>query len=181
MPRLPIDKNPKLRRHAASAQGVVTLSGRDCYLGKWPAGRKEPPAEVQIEYDRLIAEWRANGHRPLSPTGTDPGLTVGELIVRFWPHVERHYRHPDGSLTGEAENYRLSLRPLCRLYRDLPAAEFSPPKLRAVREEMVKAGLVRTLINRRVGRIVRMFKWAVAEELLPETVYRALKAVPGPQ
>jgi integrase len=181
VPRLPIDKNPSLRRHAASGQGLVTLSGRDHYLGKWPSGCKKPPAEVQAAYDRLIAEWRANGRRPLAPAGEAPGLTVGELILRFWPHVERHYRHPDGTPTGEVENYRHSLRPLRQLYEGLPAAEFSPLKLKAVRETMVKASLVRTLINRRVGRIVRMFKWGVAEELVPETVYRALKAVPGLQ
>jgi integrase len=39
--------------------------------------------------------------------------------------------------------------------------------------------LARGVINQRVGRIVRMFKWAVSEELVPETVYRALAAVRG--
>jgi integrase len=39
--------------------------------------------------------------------------------------------------------------------------------------------LARGVINQRVGRIVRMFKWAVAEEIVPETVYRALATVRG--
>jgi hypothetical protein len=56
MPRLPIDRNPKLRRHAASGQGVVTHGGKDHYLGRWRAEAKDPPAEVRAEYDRLIAE-----------------------------------------------------------------------------------------------------------------------------
>lgn len=44
---------------------------------------------------------------------------------------------------------------------------------------MVDAGLSRGVINQRVGRIKRVFKWAVAEELVPEPVHRALLAVEG--
>jgi hypothetical protein len=76
VPRLPIDRNPRLRRHAASGQGIVTLSHRDVYLGRWPADAKGPPPEVQAAYDRLIAEWRANGRRPLVSTNGEPTLTV---------------------------------------------------------------------------------------------------------
>jgi hypothetical protein len=39
--------------------------------------------------------------------------------------------------------------------------------------------LSRGVINQRVGRVVRMFKWAVGEELVPVEVSQALKAVPG--
>jgi integrase len=179
MPRLPIDRNPSLRRHAASGQGVVTLSGKDHYLGRWPAGDKDPPAEVQAEYDRLIAEWRANGRRPLVPVVQTPGLTVGELLVRFWPHVEQHYRHADGTPTSEVNDYRLSLRPLRQLYEALPAAEFGPLALKAVRNRMVESGLSRNVVNQRVGRVKRMFKWAASEELVPAGVVQALATVSG--
>jgi hypothetical protein len=55
---------PGLRRHAAFGQGVVTLNGKDHYLGVWPEGEKDPPAAVQAEYDRKIAEWLTRGRRP---------------------------------------------------------------------------------------------------------------------
>ncbi len=42
---------------------------------------------------------------------------------------------------------------------------------------MIEAGWCRTLINRRVGRVVHMFKWGVAEELVPESVHNALARV----
>jgi integrase len=35
------------------------------------------------------------------------------------------------------------------------------------------------VVNQRTSRVVRVFKWAVAEELVPETTYRALLAVRG--
>src|SRR5262245_6924785 len=136
MPRLSIDKNPKLRRHAASGQGVVTLSGRDCYLGRWPAEGKEPPAEVQAKYNQVIAEWRAAGRRPLVPVAQAPGLTVGELLLRYWDHAQTYYAN-----ARVRDNIRLALRPLRALYETLLAAEFSPLKLKAVRDEMVRSGL----------------------------------------
>jgi hypothetical protein len=44
---------------------------------------------------------------------------------------------------------------------------------------MIDAKLSRTEINRRVGRIVRCFKWAVENEKVPATVHHGLKAVTG--
>jgi integrase len=44
---------------------------------------------------------------------------------------------------------------------------------------MIDAGLARTTINQRVGRVVRLFKWAVESELVEPAVYQALRAVRG--
>jgi hypothetical protein len=44
---------------------------------------------------------------------------------------------------------------------------------------MVDANLSRTEINRRVGRIVRAFKGAVSNEMVPATVHQGLKTVEG--
>ena len=41
--------------------------------------------------------------------------------------------------------------------------------------------LSRGVVNQRIGHIVRVFRWGVAEELVPETVHRALAALPGLQ
>ena len=187
MPKLRPGQAPSLRRHKPSGRAVVTLGGKDLYLGPWPSGAKNPPDEVVRLYNRAVAEWLAGGggHGPPSDlvgtAGLGQGVTVGELIVRFWRHAERHYCRPDGTATNEPNNYRLALRPLRRLYEALPAADFSPMKLKAVRQVMIEAGHNRRAINQRVGRIVHVFKWAVAEELVPVTTYQALKAVPGLQ
>jgi hypothetical protein len=44
---------------------------------------------------------------------------------------------------------------------------------------MIEAGRSRTYINGMIGKIKRMFRWAVVEERVPATVYRALAAVAG--
>jgi integrase len=179
MPRLSIDRNPSLRRHTASGQGIVTLSGRDHYLGRWPADQKQAPAEVQAEYDRLISEWRAGGRRPLTPTSDGTGLTINELILAFWEHAEQHYRHPDGTPTTELKEYRYSLRPLRELYGHTPARDFGPLALKAVRQRMVEAGQCRNVVNQRIGRVKRMFRWGASEELVPAAVVQALATVAG--
>jgi hypothetical protein len=42
------NRAPSLRRHKPSSLDVVTLDGKDTYLGHWPEGRKNPPADVQL-------------------------------------------------------------------------------------------------------------------------------------
>lgn len=173
-----IARTPSLRRHKPSGQAVVTLDGKDHYLGAWPAQKRTPPAAVQATYDRLISEWLAGGRR-MPSQGIGEAFTVNQLILAFWEHARQHYRHEDGTPTNELTDYRYSLRPLRELYGDMPADEFSPLRLKAVRQRMIESDLCRSVINQRVGRIVRMFRWGVSEELVPETVYRALTTVRG--
>src|SRR5207244_378183 len=105
---------PSYRKHKPTGQAVVTLNGKGCYLGRH--GSKESKAE----YDRLIAEWLASGRRVVD---AGSALTVSELVLAFWPHVETHYRRPDGTPTGEVNDYKLSLRPLRELYGQTPAKD----------------------------------------------------------
>jgi integrase len=42
-----------------------------------------------------------------------------------------------------------------------------------------RKGLARKLVNQRIDHIKRVFKWAVSEELVPASVYEALKTVAG--
>src|SRR5690242_4075111 len=98
---------PSYRRHKQSGQAVVTLTDpsgrrRDVYLG--PYGT----AASRQEYARVLAEWEANGRR-LSVTNADDsthGLSVNELILTNWAHVENYYRYPDGAPTSEVDASR---------------------------------------------------------------------------
>jgi integrase len=174
---------PKHCPHKASNRGVVRLNGQDHYTGPWNT------ADADSAYERLIGEWLANGRAlPAEPvadrtsTGTaGTGPTIAELILAFWRHAEIHYRHADGTPTSELANYRQSLRLLRAMYEDEPAAAFSPSKLKAIRARWVANGICRHQVNLRVGRVKRVFKWAVSEELVPVTVFQALCTVQGLQ
>jgi len=180
-------RTPSYRFHKPSGQAVVTLDGHDIYLGK------HDTPESRTEYDRLIAEWLANGRRlPAQRDGSSPSdRTVNEVLVGFMAHAEQHYRRADGTPTSEITDYKLSLRPLKHLYGDTAVKDFGPLALKAVRQLMVdgyvhpKYGpqppLSRKLVNQRIGRVVRVFKWGVSEELVPASVFHALRAVSGLQ
>lgn len=166
MSRSPI---PKMTHHKASRQAVVRLAGKDHYLGPWGS------TIARAEYDRLVAEWLANGRRP----DADGGTRVAEVLAAFWDHAQAYYRHPDGTPTNELRNYRDALRAVRRLYGHTPAEQFGPLALKAVRQEMMDDKLCRTTINRHVGRLKHVFKWAVENELVAPSLYHGLQAVSG--
>lgn len=66
---------PKYRKHRASGQAVVTLNGKDFYLG--PHGTRASKAE----YDRLLGEWLAAG-RQLPAEAEDEAPACGVCSVR---------------------------------------------------------------------------------------------------
>ena len=76
---------------------------------------------------------------------------------------------------------KLAMKPLLKLYRHTPAGGFGPKALKTVRQAMIDADLSRRVINRHIGRIRRMFKWAVENELVPASVSHGLQAVRGLQ
>jgi integrase len=169
---------PSYRQHKQSGQAIVTLTSasgrrRDVLLGKWGS------AASRAEYARVIAEWEAAGRRLAETTATPTDLAVNELLLAFWTFAQEHYRHPDGTPTSELNDFRLSLRPVRELYGMTPAARFGPLALRAVREQMIEAGLCRNVINARIRRIVRVFKWAASMELVAPSVHHGLATVVG--
>ena len=53
----------------------------------------------------------------------------------------------------------------------------SHPKTGVAQLEVIARGLTRKVINTHIGRIKRLFRWAVEEEMLPVTVHQALLTV----
>jgi integrase len=144
-------------------------------LGAW----KSPASKA--EYARIVAELGiAPAPGALMKNPARP-WTVNEVLLAFLRHADAHYRRPDGTPTSEPKEFRSSLRPVRILYGHTPAKEFGPLALAAVRRHMVEAGWSRKVVNMRVGRVKRCFKWAVSQELVPADVYVALSTVVGLQ
>lgn len=162
---------PRYRRHRPSGQTVVTLNGRDFYLGQ------HGTQVGKTTYDKLIAEWTANNRR--LPSEKDGGILMVELVADFMDHAEQYYRRADGTQTSEVRNFRDALRPLMELYSDLPATEFSPRCLRAVRQKMIDLKWSRRNINHHISRIKMIFRWAVSNDQLPVGIMQALNTVEG--
>src|SRR5262249_54885553 len=108
----------------------------------------------------------------------DSKLTVGELILAYFLHAESRYRK-NGQPTSQVDLVKLAMGPLRKLYGDTPADEFGPKALKAVRQRFIDSGLCRNEVNRRTRLIIRMFKWAVADEMVLPSVHQALSTVEG--
>src|SRR4051794_12762740 len=135
-------RTPSYRHHRPSNQAVVTLDGRDIYLGRYGSPNS------RAEYDRLLAEWLSNGRRlPAPVVGSD--ITVNELAEAYLRHADVYYVK-DGKPTSEPESIRLAIRPLRHLYGHTVAREFGPVALKAIRSTMAEDGICRTSINRRI-------------------------------
>jgi integrase len=175
MARRPSAKPPAYRLHRPSGQAVVDLpdglGGRHhVTLGK------HGTAQSKTEYDRVIAEWLSAGRRwpPRAAEASGDGLSINELILAYWPHVEEYYRHPDSTPTSEANNIKLALRRLRALYGHTPAAAFDSLALDALRQHMIDERLARTRINRDIDRIKRLFRWGASKKLVPVDAWQSL-------
>lgn len=154
---------PTYQFHKGSGQARTIIDGKSIYLGVYNSPKS------QEKFNDLKAEWR------LRNNVDQYTLTVDDLALRYLAHAEIYYRAKDGSPTRTADNIRYALRPLIELYGQTRVREFGPKKLKAVRDAMIKAGHSRTYINSMIGKIKQAFRWGVEDEIVPASVYDALK------
>ena len=186
MPR-PRNLTPSYLLHRPSGQARVRLREngryRDVFLGKYGS------AESLEKYHRLLAEQSAINSPPTNvdaqPTMTEATrpqtMPIAVLALRYIEHIEESIANGVMSLYGST-----------------PASEFGPKKLKAVRERVIVSGKLQTAefdelgnllkpgaalsrgyVNSLIQALIRMFKWAASEELVPPTVHDALQKVDG--
>jgi integrase len=170
MPNLCSPKRaPRYRRHKATGQAIVTIDGKDIYLGK------HGTAASREAYERTVGEWMQNGGRAAAPRYT---CTVTELVIAYVEFASNYYRK-DGQPTNEVRMVKTALKIVRKLYGRTSAIDFGPVGLKACRAEMIHLDWCRSHTNKQVDRIKRMFKWATADEMVPGSVYDSLRCVAG--
>jgi integrase len=148
----------------------TTINGTRVYLGAYGS------QESKAAYEKIIADWEA-AHAPRKPK-INVELTVTRLAVLFLQHAEVAYQR-DGKPTGEAANFRHALRSMNHLFHGTRVIDFGPKKLKQLQQQLVNDGFAQQTINGRIRRIKQVFSWGVGEELVSESVSRALMHVPG--
>jgi integrase len=163
-------KTPVHRLHKASGQGYVRLNRKFRYTGKWGT------QEAEDEADRLIAEYLANG-RQLPERSLDSSFLLKDLVSEYLArHVERAYvKH--GAPTGEQRNIKNVFRKLLPANGGLPIQLFSPGRLIRHRDLLIAKGLSHTTINKEIGVIKRMFRWAAEREIVDGSNSHAIQSV----
>lgn len=170
MPAKKSPRTPSLRLHKPTGQAFVEINGKRHYLGK-----HDLPETTQA-YHRLIAEWIAGGYRLPVP---QDAITIMEVAEAYCEFAEGYYIGRFGETTPEYGRIQAALRPVVDLYGVVPAIQFGPIALRAVRQTWIDQGLSITTINSYAGIVRRMFRWAASQEMLPVTAHQALATLPG--
>jgi integrase len=104
---------------------------------------------------------------------------IPDLVRAYMTFAKEYYVGPEGSCTREPTDIKYAMQVLLNCFPALPVDEFGPLRLKAVREAMIDKKWCRTLINRRIGMIRRMFKWAVSEQVVSPMILHGLQAVTG--
>ena len=179
------------RRYHLSGQSVVTIAGRDFYLGP-----HDSPESI-ARYAVLIRIYQANGLK--LPEGFDAatlneqaGLLLGAaspaaaaanqadqpVLVRhvtalFREHTADKYRNTP----QEKARHDRVCDQLDAKWGDLRAEQFGPVRLKAFRADRVAEGLARKYCNRLANCVVAIFRHAVSGELIDFAIVQRLQTL----
>jgi hypothetical protein len=103
-----LPRQPSCRLHKARKCAVVTVAGKNHYLGPYDS------PESHEKYARLIAEWKTNRNAIAGGTAppTNCAVTVNLLVLKYLDWAETYYvKH--GQPTGEVNNLGTPCSPRC--------------------------------------------------------------------
>jgi integrase len=163
---------PSYRLHKATGQAVVTIDGRDIYLGNFGSENSVRQYAIAIAGDDLKPSTKGKA------SDDDTPKTLVEVLAAFWKHANSYYIK-NGKPTNEIDALRIVIRDAKLLFGHELAADFGPKKLKAVRQLWIDRGQARPTINKNMRRLTRIFRWAVEEEMVPGELLPNLTAVPG--
>ena len=168
MPRM-----PSYRLHKPSGQAVVTLAGRDYYLGA------HDTPQSRERYDQLLGRWlltRQAPPRPCDHAGVEV-LTVAQLLLAWLKGYATAKYVKQGRPTSELHSAKRAVRFAVEQCGALPAADFDLRQLRSLRNALVKSGYARTYCNAVTSRLKLAWRWAAGEQLVPAGLIHELYAV----
>lgn len=181
---------PKVHVHKATGQAYVKITQDDGTRKTIYLGRADDKDKVHAEFLRVVG-GREPGEPPpafpLPPHDPPPiaipaparVCSVQEVYDAFMEHARVYYRLPSGEQSSEVRDFAESFRQVLRLYGSTPAEAFGVDELKEVREEMIRDGWARKLINQRVGRVKHAFGWAAEGKMVSPGVALSLRIVKG--
>ena len=157
---------------------------------------------ADAEKDRVAAEGD-------SPIRADADISVAEVIATYYREWVTRRERLEKLRSSQAGRIWRSLRPVLKMFAELPAAEFGVRQLEEARTQLVTTrtcyncrimrakarkegreeptckrctdnpGLVRRYVNQLVWCIIRCFRWAGKRGLIPASVYGSLSTLEG--
>jgi hypothetical protein len=195
---------PAYRRHTQTGRAIVTVYDADGNRRGVLLPGKFNSKESRAEYKRLtkggklpcdLAKERIAREAFKRRTEAAPDTTVNELVSRYFKerangyYVNRETQEPTTELAALKE----AVRPLVRLFGDMPAREFDSNHLEAVQDAMATGatltreekrkrkrrplGMARRTINQHVHRIKRILRWGCKKRIIDGADFQSLLAV----
>ena len=161
---------PSYRLHKGTGQAVVTIHGKDHYLGK------HGTEESQQRYRQCLADLWSSGPTPkAAPSPIADVVTVTQLAIDFAKYAKNKY--------GNKPEWKNQIKPVLKYIREtyghLPASKFGPLRLESYRQDLADSGLSRLVVKRKSNYVVKMFQRAVKIERIPVELWQRLLAI-GP-
>ena len=157
---------PKLRKKSVKSGGkikhyaVVSINGKDKSLGPWNSAR------AKQKHRELIDELKYGSQISDNPL-------VVDVVEHYAKFAKSHYRK-NGQPTSETHIVKTSLEVLLDRFGQLPATEFGPRKFKMLRQYFItdhnKNGLTRKTVNHYMMHVLRAFRNAASDELVPADV-----------
>ena len=163
MPKLN-NRPPKYTK--VNGRAAVYYGGKTHYLGGLYGSQ-----ESKAAYARFLVEIQANpdARKP----NEERSITVSELAVEY---LDFAVAKIDPTDYGHCRVIVLDF--LTKLFGSTPVGEFKPQSLKTVRNAMIQSRrFCRSTVNKYTKHLISMFSWGVEHDLVPETIWRALKTV----
>jgi integrase len=163
-----------MRLHRPSGRAYVAVGREQHYLGPWGS------AESRRAYRDFIRRWEAEQKTPAKAARLG-APTVADVVTAFLAFAQQHYRRRDGTQTDELRAFRNVLTYLLHRHAERIADDITGRDLGELVEAWRAAGLTRRYINKSLGRLKRVFRWAASpsRELVSETTAARLSLVEG--
>jgi integrase len=166
-------KIPSYRKHSTRDLGFAEYCGKRKYF-KGRYNSRQSKAEYAAWLRDVVGLADAVGQVPAA-------CTVTELVERFLDEAVVYYAG-----NQEYTQFRTACSPLTYLFGPTLAEDFGPLALKSVRDLMISGEWssparpwARKYVNHQINRVRRVFKWGVANELVPASVHHALATVRG--
>lgn len=146
----------------------VKLPGKTKYehIPLKPMGAKYATKEKDVAVEVAKMLWQEAVKETESRTVLK---TMSDVTTAYYEHCKVYYQQ-----SREASNIKYALNFLEDNTRVTYAQDFDSLALQDLRGKMVQAGWSRSVVNKRVAMLKRMFKWAASQKLVPITTYQSV-------
>lgn len=158
---------PKYRFHKATGQAVVTIDGKDRYLGPYDS------EESKEKYQRLVAQRNLS---QVVKRRQAKVVTINGLIINYLRFCKSHYLKR-GELTSEWYSVKAVMQRLKKQHGSTKVLDFGPVVFKEFRETLIAERLKRSTINHYCCHIKWMFERAAEDELIDASLYHRIKLV----